>query len=207
MVYPACQPAVISPVIIFVRVTGRSFIEKLGCTGFIVINVVSDPWCIFGQCQAGAFAVVKHPDHDQLEGALKGDVVEGEAQLQGVVDTLAEKEHAEKIAKSISGIKKVDNSISISTDGDITDSAVDFEVLEELNSNPNVNLKHIGAKSSDGIVTLVGNVTGPNEIEEARYSASKARGVTKVESQVKVQEPEMNLDQVFHSQVNNDNED
>lgn len=60
-----------------------------------------------------------------------------------------------------------------------------------INANPNVNLKHIGAKSSDGIVTLVGNVTDPNEIEEARDSASKARGVTKVESQVKVQEPEM----------------
>lgn len=80
-------------------------------------------------------------------------------------------------------------------------------MAEELNANPNVNLKHIGAKSSDGIVTLVGNVTDPNEIEEARDSASKARGVTKVESQVKVQEPEMNLHQIFHSQVNNDYED
>ena len=139
--------------------------------------------------------------------ALKGDVVEGEAQLLGIVDTLAEKGHAENIAKSISGIKKVDNSISISTDGDITDGSVDFEVAEELNANPNVNLKHIGAKSSDGIVTLVGNVTDPNEIEEARYSTGKARGVTEVKSQVKVQKPEMSLEEIFYSQVNNDEED
>ncbi len=138
--------------------------------------------------------------------ALKGDVVEGEAQLQGIVETLAEKEYAGKVAKSISGVKKVDNSISISTDGDITDSAVDFEVAEELNANPNVNLKHIGVKSSGGTVTLVGNVTDPAEIAEAINSAGKARGVTNVKSQVKVKEPEMTLDQIFHSQVNNDHE-
>lgn len=139
--------------------------------------------------------------------ALKGDVVEGRAQLQGIVDTLAEKEHAENLAKTISGIKKVDNSISISTDGDITDSDVAFEVSEELNTNPNINVKHINAKISDGIVTLVGNVTDPDEIEEARHTASKARGVTKVVSQVKVQKSEMDLDHIFHSQVNNDHED
>jgi len=138
--------------------------------------------------------------------ALKGDVVEGEAQLQGIVDVLAEKEHAETIAKNIPGIKKVDNSITISTDGDITNSEVDFEVAEELNANPKVNLKHIGAKSSGGIVTLAGNVTDPEEIEQAHYSASKARGVTKVDSQIKIQAPEMSLDQIFHSQVNNDDD-
>ncbi len=136
--------------------------------------------------------------------ALKGDVVEGEAQLQGIVDTLAEKEHAGNLTKNISGIKKVDNSISISTDGDITDSDVAFEVSEELSANPNINLKHISAKISGGVVTLVGNVTDPAEIEEARHTASKARGVTKVVSQVKVQKSEMNLEQIFHSQVNND---
>lgn len=138
--------------------------------------------------------------------ALKGDVVEGEAQLQGIVDTLAEKEHAGRIAKSISGIKKTDNSVAISTDGNITDSDVDFEVAEELNANPNVDLKHIGAKSSGGVVTLVGNASDPQEIEEALDSASKARGVTNVRSQVKVQKPELSLEEIFHSQVNNDEE-
>ncbi|PKM82154.1 MAG: transporter [Firmicutes bacterium HGW-Firmicutes-14] len=149
----------------------------------------------------------KLEDDINLRGyALKADVVEGQAQLQGIVDVLAEKEHAEKIAKGISGIKKVDNAIAVSTDGAITDSAVDFEVAEELNANPEVNLKHIGAKSSGGKVILTGNVTDPDEINTARRSAGKARGVTEVKSQVKVRAPEMTLDQIFHSQVNNDRE-
>ncbi|HEX3032922.1 MAG TPA: BON domain-containing protein [Bacillota bacterium] len=138
--------------------------------------------------------------------ALKGDVVEGEAQLQGIVETLSEKEHAEEVAESIPGVKKVDNSLSMSTDGPITDRWVDFEVAEELEANPRVNLKHIGAKSSGGVVTLVGTVSDPAEIEEASASASKARGVVRVESQVKVREPEMSLEEVFHSQVNNDSD-
>lgn len=146
--------------------------------------------------------------HDiNLKGyAIQGDVVEGEAQLVGLVDTLADKNHAQKIAQSIEGIKRIDNSITISTDGDITDSAVDFEVAEELNLNPKINQNHIGAKSSSGVVTLVGTVADASEIEEARQTASKARGVTRVDSQVKVEQPEMSLQDIFHSQVNNDEE-
>lgn len=139
--------------------------------------------------------------------ALKGDVIEGEAQLQGIVDTLSEKEHAAKIARSISGIKKVDNGISISTDGEITDRGVEFEVAEELDADPKVNTKHIGAKSAGGMVTLVGTVSDRKEIEDARHAASTARGVTKVVSQVKIRKPEMTLEDIFHSQVNNDKED
>lgn len=136
--------------------------------------------------------------------ALKGDVVEGEAQLQGIVDSLAEKEHAERVAKNINGITNVENGIAISTDGPITDRGVEFEAGEEIFADPKVNSKHIGIKSSHGIVTLVGNVADPQEIEDARNAASKARGVTKVISEVKVQKPKMSLDEIFHSQVNND---
>lgn len=136
--------------------------------------------------------------------ALKGDVVEGEAQLQGIVDSLAEKEYAERITKNIAGIKKVENGIAISTDGPITDRGVEFEAGEELFSDPKVNSKHIGVKSSHGVVTLVGNVTDPQEIEDARNAVSKARGVTKVISEIKVQKPQTSLHEIFHSQVNND---
>ena len=60
---------------------------------------------------------------------LRVDVVEGNARLHGIVDTLSEKDRAERIARSIEGIKRVDSAISISTDGKITDSEVEFEVI------------------------------------------------------------------------------
>lgn len=100
----------------------------------------------------------------------------------------------------------VDNGIAISTDGEITDMGVEFEAGEEILADTKVTPKHIGVKSSNGIVTLVGNVTDPREIEAARDAASKARGVTEVISQVKIQKPEMDLHEIFHSQVNNDND-
>lgn len=148
-------------------------------------------------------------DHDRnlKSYALKGDVIEGAAQLQGIVDSLAEKEYAGEMAKSIPGINKVDNGISISTDGEITDRGVEFEAGEEIYADPRVNPQHIGVKSSRGVITLVGNVTDTREIEDARQAAKKARGVTKVVSQVKVKKPEFGLEEIFHSQVNNERDE
>ena len=136
--------------------------------------------------------------------ALKADVVEGQAQLHGVVDVLAEKKRAEELARGVPGIRSVDAAISISTDGPITDSDVDFEVAEELSATPDIDPRHIGAKSSHGVVTLVGRTDDPDEIRAATKAAESARGVTVVRSRVKV---ERAPDEIFHSQVQNDRED
>lgn len=145
-------------------------------------------------------------DKDLRSYALKADVVKGEAQLQGIVDTLIEKNRAEELVRKVPGIKSVANAISISTDGPITDKDVEFEVAEELAANPGVNLRHIGAESHDGIVILKGNVTDPGEIEAARSAAAKARGVKKIISQVKLKKPEEPLTEIFHTQVRNDSD-
>ncbi len=137
---------------------------------------------------------------------LESDVVAGEALLHGVVDVLTEKKRAEDIARSVPGVKKVDSAISISTDGPITDKDVEMEVSEELSATPGVDPKHIGAKSSHGVVTLVGRTDDPDEINAAKHAAETARGVVSVESQVKVEEGEMTPEEIFHSQVRNDRE-
>lgn len=118
---------------------------------------------------------------------LTGDVVDGTARLSGVVDTLAEKEYAEKLAQGIPGVERVESAISLSTDGPITDKETEFEVSEELAADPRVDLKKIGARSSKGVVTLVGRASSPAEIQAARRAAKKARGVTQVRSRVKLE--------------------
>lgn len=135
---------------------------------------------------------------------LRADVVEGEAQLHGIVDTLSEKHHAERVARSIEGIRKVDSAISISTDGKISDSDVEFEVSEELEADPDIDTRNIGARSSKGVVALVGHTDGPQEVEKARQAAAKARGVTRVVSHVKIGEEEFSPEEIFHSQVRTD---
>jgi len=83
-------------------------------------------------------------------------------------------------------------------------------VLEELNANPDVKLRHVGAKSVDGTVFLMGTVETPEEEQEAIKTAGKARGVTNVISQLKIRRggyDDESLEAIFHHQVNNDNED
>lgn len=143
--------------------------------------------------------------------ALNADVIEGEVQLQGIVDTLSEKEWAEKLVRQVPGVKGVSNAISISTDGGLRNEEVTREVQEELDIDPDVDLRHIGAESvgGNGTVVLKGRTDDPAEIEAARAAASKARGVTKVISQVELTDltdEEPGLEDIFHSQVNNDEE-
>jgi hyperosmotically inducible protein len=140
---------------------------------------------------------------------LKADVINGEAQIIGIMDTLAEKEQVNQIASSVDGIKRVENGVTVSTDGSITDGDVLFEVNEELSADPEVDLRHVGAKSVKGNVFLVGTVSGAEEEKAALRAASRARGVKSVVSQLKINDDNYDPDdlgQIFHHQVNNDRE-
>jgi len=134
------------------------------------------------------------------------DVIDEEVHLSGIVDTLADKKRAERLARSVPEVQYLDNDLTVSTDGPITDKGVEFEVAEELQADTRVNTTHIGAKSSRGKVFLIGHSDDPEEIKAAQEAASRARGVKEVISQVKPvkQDPETYL---FHSQVRNDDEE
>jgi hyperosmotically inducible protein len=137
---------------------------------------------------------------------LKADVVEGEAQITGVVDVLAEKEQALRVARGIGGIRGVSDGIAVSTDGNITEGDVAAEVMEELRADPQVNTERIRAKTSGGTVILAGQEEDRVALEAAKEAAARARGVTRVLSQVRTHPPEPDLADIFHSQVNNDHE-
>ncbi len=139
---------------------------------------------------------------------LKANVINGEVQLTGIVDTLSEKERVEQIVSGIEGVQGIENGVSISTDGALDDEDVTFEVMEELNAEPRLDLKHIGARSVKGTVFLKGTVTDPEERDAAVSAASRARGVWRVVSQLDMETAkEPTLDEIFHSQVNNERED
>lgn len=140
-------------------------------------------------------ALDNNPESDLYD--IKVDVADGDVLLTGIVDTMADRERLYKNVTNVPGVNHIEQGLSLSTDGDITDRGVEFEVAEELNADPRVNSKHIGVKSSKGKVFLVGNSDNPEEIEAAKEAASKARGVTDVISQVKT----------HHNQVRNDREE
>lgn len=118
--------------------------------------------------------------------ALKAKVYEnGTVQIQGIVDVLEEKLQAEEYIWNFPGVKRVENNITVCTDGEIDDFDVAFEVSEELLANPEVP-DTVGVKVSGGEVQLVGSVNNYHQAKEAMETATKARGVTEVVSRLKL---------------------
>ncbi|MGQ9557301.1 MAG: BON domain-containing protein [Desulfurispora sp.] len=147
-------------------------------------------------------------DADVRAYGLNVEMSNNMLQITGIVDTLADKQKVDQILTG-HGITAYRNDVTISTDGAINDRAVMFEVSEELEADPRVNLKHVGVKSVRGNVYLMGTVEDPEEERAAVEAASRARGVKNVVSQLKVKPPGLDtadLEQIFHSQVNNDQE-
>lgn len=133
------------------------------------------------------------------------DVTEEEVQLVGVVDTLSEKETAEKLVKRVPGVNYLNNNLTVCTDGAITDRGVEFEVGEELHADPKVD-PNIGVISRHGKAFLVGRCDDKKAIKAAANAAARARGVKQVISQVRPTEKDISKD-IFHSQVRNDGVD
>jgi hyperosmotically inducible protein len=125
--------------------------------------------------------------HPQLAPyALKARVYpNGTVQIQGIVDVLEEKLQAEELIWSIPGVKKVENNITVCTDGQIDDFDVAFEVAEEFEANPEVPVT-VGVKVTGGEVQLMGRVSSYIEAQEAVETAAKARGVREIISHLKM---------------------
>lgn len=139
---------------------------------------------------------------------IRADVNDGIVTLTGIVDTLADKEKLTAAVAALPGVRGVRSSIAISTDGAVTDAEVLEEVVEELATEPGVDLKRIGARVVDGRVILCGRAASREDEEAARQAAAKARGVREVSSRVEIGRAgyPRTLEEIFHSQVRNDRE-
>lgn len=127
-----------------------------------------------------------HQNEKLAPYGLKARVYEnGIVQVQGIVDVLEEKRQVEELIWRFSGVKKVENNVTVCTDGGIDDEDVAFEVSEELQASPNVP-DSVGVKVHGGEVQLLGNVNNQSEAIEAREAAERARGVKEVHSQLRL---------------------
>ena len=108
----------------------------------------------------------------------------GVVRLQGIVDVFAEKIRAEDIAASVNGVTRIENNLTVSTDGRVTDDDIDFEVAEELRLAPNVDISRVYGDSKKGVLHLYGDVDSPDEAKAAIWAAAKARGVKDIVSHI-----------------------
>lgn len=134
---------------------------------------------------------------------LKVEHANNTLQITGIVDTLKDKDHLKSLL-SHAGVDRFSDGVSISTDGQMLNEHIELEVKEELEADPALMETGISVQCVNGTIFLAGTVDNRQQEERAIAAARKARGVTRVVSQLSYMPGNMDLDSIFHSQVNND---
>lgn len=130
---------------------------------------------------------------DQLEEKMQTSAMDinvfvrdGVVHLQGFVDVLAERMEAERIARQVPGVGKVENTITICTEGNINDKYIRKEIETKLHSEQH-QLHRINVDVNNGSAVLIG--TAPNHAQEkhAMELVSGIRGVKNVVSSIRLE--------------------
>ena len=125
---------------------------------------------------------------------------QNQIEITGIVDSLSEKEYAQRLVQTHFNFPVI-NTISMSTDSHIIDKDVYQELIEELELR-NLDYEQLNIKVNDGVVTIFGEI--PEDIKGVMSAIKTARGVTEVQNLTA--RKESTLEDIFHSQVNNDKE-
>ena len=134
---------------------------------------------------------------------LKAEQANNSLQITGIVDTLKDKDHIKSLLADM-GINRFIDLVTISTDGQVLDDHVLLEVREELESTPELAGTGISVECAGGTVFLAGEIENRRQEDAAVAAARRARGVTRVISQLNFVAGDMDLESIFHSQVNNE---
>lgn len=122
----------------------------------------------------------------ELSYDIKVRCVDGHVTISGIVDTLSEKSKIEELVRRVDGVKKIENSLTISTDGTFTDKEAEFEVINKLRKNPELN--SVGVKVEGGIAILMGTVDNAKVKRTAMETAKEAFGIKDVVSNMQVKD-------------------
>jgi len=112
------------------------------------------------------------------------EVRDGVAHLSGIVDVLADRQKAEEIARSVEGVREVENRITISYDGRSDDKDIEADLRKKLESQAQT--EGIGVRVDRGVATLLGRVDTLEQEWLARQLAQNTRGIREIVSNVEV---------------------
>jgi osmotically-inducible protein OsmY len=113
------------------------------------------------------------------------DVTDGSVLLSGEVATDQEKLGASDVARRVSGVRGIDNRLTIAVNRHITDGQISRAVLAALAAQPPP-LNTIGCQVASGVVTLVGRVRSVAEARLAIDLAAEVPGVEAVQSALEI---------------------
>jgi len=111
-------------------------------------------------------------------------VSNGAVTLTGHVDNLKAKKAAERDARNVIGVWKVENQLKVKTESYQSDEIIKSSVNNALRLNPFVEGYEIKVMAQDGKVTLTGTVDNYQEKYEAEEVVSGVYGVTEVKNRL-----------------------
>lgn len=119
------------------------------------------------------------------------EVFRGQVQLNGFVDSAAERSAAEDVARHVNGVRSVRNNLSLrgetrTAGAVIDDSTITAEVKMRLTENSSTKARQINVETREGTVQLSGFVNSEAERSEAVRVASGVKGVKSVENRMQV---------------------
>ncbi|MFO1454745.1 MAG: BON domain-containing protein [Steroidobacteraceae bacterium] len=130
---------------------------------------------------------------DKTTKARKIDVEteQGIVQLNGFVDTAAEKTQAAKLARGVDGVKEVRNNLDVrpgngSAGRAVDDSTLTAKVKTALADSPNAKARQVNVETKGGVVQLSGFVDSAEAKAEAARVAGNVQGVQTVENRIDV---------------------
>ncbi|MEP7243995.1 MAG: BON domain-containing protein [Gammaproteobacteria bacterium] len=130
---------------------------------------------------------------DPATSAFKIDVetFRGDVQLNGFVETADMKGAATRVAKSVTGVKKVDNNLRVQagdrTAGEVVDdSVITAKVKLALAEDKTVAGHQVEVKTREGVVQLGGFVDTGAQKSQASVVTRQVAGVKQVDNQLEV---------------------
>jgi hyperosmotically inducible periplasmic protein len=115
----------------------------------------------------------------------------GTVQLNGFVDSAEAKAAATRVARSVEGVKSVDNNLDVGgtarTAGEVVDDGlVTTKVKAALVAEPATKAHEINVETREGVVQLSGFVDSADEKSKAAEVAGRVAGVKEVHNDLRV---------------------
>jgi hyperosmotically inducible periplasmic protein len=133
---------------------------------------------------------------DELSALMiNTDVRDGVAHLEGEVGTEAQRDLAGEIARTLEGIRSVQNDLRVNADAQtlgeqlaegIDDAALTARVKSRLLASENTSGLQINVDTTESVVTLSGEVDSDTERELAELIAANTPGVSSVRNELEV---------------------
>ena len=127
-------------------------------------------------------------DPDLKDNTIDVWISHGVATLTGTVDTKEERAKAARITRA-EGVARVDNQLRVESKNAkraVSDDAVTADVFARYQRDDTLRHTDIGVTTTNGVVTLDGNVQSEDERQRAIDIARRSSGVRRVEDKLRV---------------------